>query len=88
MLLYYICKERDLIFVVNATQAIPVEVSQMSGITIIRSGNAQNIVSMLKKEKIIVSARGEGLRVSVNIFNNESDIDTFISALIKLDNLE
>ena len=71
----------------NIEIASPSEISQMSGITIIRSDNAPYVVSMLKKEKIIISSRGEGIRVSVNIFNNENDIDTFISALRKIENI-
>ena len=71
----------------NVEIASPVEFYQMSGITIIRTKNATGIVSKLKRENIIVSARGEGIRVSVNIFNNENDIDTFISVLRKIENI-
>ena len=35
----------------------------------------------LKKKKIIVSARGNGIRVSPHFFNNENDIDRLVSAL-------
>lgn len=66
--------------------ASPKEEKTMSGITIIKTGNAKEIVAKLKEKKIIVSARGEGIRVSVNIFNNEEDINTLIEELKKLKN--
>jgi selenocysteine lyase/cysteine desulfurase len=34
-----------------------------------------------KKKKIIVSARGNGIRVSPHFYNNEDDIDKLVSAL-------
>jgi selenocysteine lyase/cysteine desulfurase len=43
--------------------------------------NAADIVRRLAKRKVIVSARGKGLRVSVHIFNNFDDIDRLIGAL-------
>jgi len=54
---------------------------QNSGIVIIPHSNAHEIVSKLAENNIIVSARGAGIRISVNIFNNEQDINTFISNL-------
>lgn len=59
----------------------PVNRKNMSGITIIKTANAKEMVAKLRKDNIIVSARGEGVRVSVNIFNNENDIDALIKAL-------
>jgi len=41
-------------------------------------------IKTLSKNKIIVGARGEGIRVSVNIFNNFDDIDRLLEALSKL----
>jgi selenocysteine lyase/cysteine desulfurase len=58
-----------------------------SGILIIETGNAQSLVHELWKKKIVVSARGRGLRISVNIFNNEDDIDKLVSALNSLRSL-
>ena len=52
-----------------------------SGITVIRMDNAKEIVAKLHEKKIIVSARGEGIRVSVHIFNNFEDIDKMVAAL-------
>jgi selenocysteine lyase/cysteine desulfurase len=54
-----------------------------SGISIIETGDAKTIVNSLAAKKIYVSARGKGIRVSVNIFNNFQDIDTFVLALNK-----
>lgn len=50
-----------------------------SGILIIKTGNAKKIKELLEEKNIIVSVRGEGIRVSVSFFNNEKDIETFIS---------
>jgi cysteine desulfurase / selenocysteine lyase len=52
-----------------------------SGITILKVDEPKIIAGKLASKKIIVSARGEGLRVSFHIFNNRSDIDQFINAL-------
>ncbi|MFW5656977.1 MAG: aminotransferase class V-fold PLP-dependent enzyme [Bacteroidota bacterium] len=47
-----------------------------SGITIVKHNNPKPVVKNLAEKNILVSARGEGLRISVNVFNNEQDIDT------------
>jgi len=52
-----------------------------SGIVMMKTAQAQRIVRELHRKNIIVSARGEGLRISVNIYNNEQDIVKLISAL-------
>ena len=62
----------------------PLERKYRSGITIVKMENATKIVEKLKKKGIMVSARGEGLRVSVHFYNNEKDIDTFIEELKKI----
>jgi len=61
--------------------ASPRKREQRSGITIIEMRNAPDVVKRLAEKKIIVSARGKGLRVSVHIFNNFDDIDRLIGAL-------
>jgi selenocysteine lyase/cysteine desulfurase len=43
--------------------------------------NAPEVVKRLAERKIIVSARGKGLRVSVHIFNNFDDIDRLMAGL-------
>jgi cysteine desulfurase / selenocysteine lyase len=52
-----------------------------SGILIAKIANPKFVVGELSKKNIIVSARGEGVRVSTSIFNNEEDIEILISAL-------
>jgi selenocysteine lyase/cysteine desulfurase len=52
-----------------------------SGILIAKIQNPKLVVDELFKKNIIVSARGEGMRVSASIFNNEEDIDIFIKEL-------
>lgn len=52
-----------------------------SGILIAKIPDAKLVVGELLKKNIIVSARGEGMRVSASIFNNEKDIQTFIDEL-------
>ena len=59
-----------------------------SGILIAKIPNAKTVVSELLKKNIIVSARGEGIRVSASIFNNETDIQTFIDELKIILNFE
>jgi len=52
-----------------------------SGIVMIRTSNAKTLVDELSRKNIMVSARGEGIRISVSIYNNEDDIMRLISAL-------
>jgi selenocysteine lyase/cysteine desulfurase len=61
--------------------ASPFKREQRSGITIVEMRDAPDVVRQLAKRKIIVSARGKGLRISVHIFNNFDDIDRLIAAL-------
>jgi cysteine desulfurase / selenocysteine lyase len=42
------------------------------------------VIELEKKKKIIVSARGNGIRVSPHFYNNEDDIDKLVSALKRL----
>lgn len=55
-----------------------------SGILIAKIPNPKNVVDELFKKNIIVSARGEGMRISASIFNNEADVDTFSVELGKI----
>jgi len=52
-----------------------------SGILIAKIPNPKIVVDELLKKNIIVSARGEGLRVSASIFNNEEDVAAFTQHL-------
>lgn len=55
-----------------------------SGILIAKIPKAKYIVDELFKKNIIVSARGEGVRISTSIFNNEEDIEVLIRELSRL----
>jgi cysteine desulfurase / selenocysteine lyase len=52
-----------------------------SGILIAKIPNPKLVVEELFKKNIFVSARGEGMRVSASIFNNENDIEVFTKEL-------
>ena len=52
-----------------------------SGILIAKITNPKDVVKKLAAKKIIVSARGEGVRISNSIFNCEDDIENLIEAL-------
>ena len=52
-----------------------------SGILIAKIADPKVVVQKLAEKNIIVSARGEGVRISNSIFNNEEDIEVFIKAL-------
>ena len=43
--------------------------------------NVDEIVRKLEKRRIIVSARGGGIRVSPHLYNNEEDIDRLAQEL-------
>jgi len=59
----------------------PIKQEYRSGITIVKINKPKKVVENLRKKKIIISARGEGIRICVHIYNNEKDIDKLISAL-------
>jgi len=52
-----------------------------SGILIAKIPNQKEVVGKLSERNIIVSARGEGVRISNSIFNNEEDFEKLILAL-------
>jgi cysteine desulfurase / selenocysteine lyase len=52
-----------------------------SGIIVFKERNAQEIVRQLERRRIMVSARGDGIRVSPHFYNNENDIDRLVSEL-------
>lgn len=52
-----------------------------SGILIAKIPNPKDVVTKLFEKNIIVSARGEGVRISNSIFNNEEDIEVLIKEL-------
>lgn len=59
----------------------PSQGKHLSGITIVKINNPEVIVQKLKVKGIFISARGEGIRVSVSIFNNEEDIFALVREL-------
>ncbi|MFL6370032.1 MAG: aminotransferase class V-fold PLP-dependent enzyme [Nitrososphaeraceae archaeon] len=52
-----------------------------SGIIVFKMHNVDEIVRKLEKRRIIVSARGGGIRVSPHLYNNEEDIDRLAQEL-------
>ena len=66
------------------TITTPLERKYRSGITIIKVANPKPLVKKLSKKNILISARGEGIRVSVHVYNNKKDIDKFTSELGKI----
>jgi len=52
-----------------------------SAIIVFKSRSPEHLVAYLGKKRIIVSARGGGIRVSPHFYNDEGDIDYLISAL-------
>jgi cysteine desulfurase / selenocysteine lyase len=65
----------------------PLEEEKMrSGIIVFKMPDALEIVRKLQEKRIIVSARGGGIRVSPHFYNNEEDIDILIRALRALCN--
>jgi selenocysteine lyase/cysteine desulfurase len=59
----------------------PREHSARSPITMIRVPDPKATATALAERNVFVSARGEGLRVSVHYFNNEDDLEAFLEAL-------
>src|SRR5918999_4921625 len=56
-----------------------------SGIIVFKSNKRKKpidiVTELQKRERIIVSARGKGIRVSPHFYNNEEDIDRLVTAL-------
>ncbi len=59
----------------------PRERDQRSGITMVRVSDPTATATALAAKNILVSARGDGLRVSLHYYNNEDDIEMFLDAL-------
>jgi selenocysteine lyase/cysteine desulfurase len=55
-----------------------------SGILIAKIENPKFVVEELMKKNIIVSARGEGMRISASIFNNEEDVEKLVFELKRI----
>ncbi|MFZ0554382.1 MAG: hypothetical protein WAM26_03730, partial [Nitrososphaeraceae archaeon] len=52
-----------------------------SAIVVFKSRSPEHLVEYLRKRRIIVSARGGGIRVSPHFYNDEGDIDKLILAM-------
>jgi len=66
----------------NATILTPIEQeSERSGILIVKVKEPETVKLQLREKGIILSKRGDGLRISCHIFNNFEDIDLCIEAL-------
>jgi selenocysteine lyase/cysteine desulfurase len=65
--------------------AIPVlstrDEAHMSGITVVAADDPAGTVVRLRQQGILVSTRGEGIRVSLHYYNNREDVDRFVGAL-------
>ncbi|GMR22242.1 MAG: aminotransferase class V-fold PLP-dependent enzyme [Acidobacteriota bacterium] len=59
----------------------PRERDRRSGIVMVRVPDPVATAAALAEKSILVSARGEGLRVSLHYYNNEDDIERFLDAL-------
>lgn len=57
------------------------EEKSRSGIIVFKMRSADEIVRKLERNRIIVSARGGGIRVSPHFYNNEEDIDVLIQGI-------
>jgi selenocysteine lyase/cysteine desulfurase len=55
-----------------------------SGIIVFKMQSPEEIVRKLERKRIIVSARGGGIRVSPHFYNNEQDIDVLIQGIRSL----
>ena len=69
---------------IGAITITPLERTHRSGITVIRTADADAKVEKLAKKGIMVSARGEGIRVSLHFYNNRKDLDLLLAALKNL----
>lgn len=74
---------------IGGLQKLPVTIispidrkDEISAIVVFRAGEpTQRLVEELGKEKICVACRNGNVRVSINIFNNEDEIETLLSKL-------
>ncbi len=58
--------------------------AHLSGITIAAAEEPTAAVGRLREQGILVSTRGEGIRVSLHHYNNHQDVDRFVAALSAL----
>lgn len=58
--------------------------AHVSGITVAAADDPAAAVARLREQGIIVSTRGEGIRISVHYYNDHQDIDRCVAALTSL----
>jgi selenocysteine lyase/cysteine desulfurase len=63
----------------------PLEPSSRGPLVVLGAKNAEHVASALARESIVVSARGDGLRISFHYYNLSEDIDALFSALDRLE---
>jgi selenocysteine lyase/cysteine desulfurase len=61
--------------------ATPADPARRGPLVVIRSEDAAELVRRLDARGIVVSSRGDGLRVSFHAYNNEADVDAVLAAL-------
>lgn len=64
----------------------PRERVHRAAITMVAVDDNQAVAAALAERHIYVSARGAGLRVATHLYNNQADIDAFVSALADIIN--
>ncbi|AAY79454.1 aminotransferase class V-fold PLP-dependent enzyme [Sulfolobus acidocaldarius] len=55
-----------------------------AGISIIRVNNAKQVVQKLLEKHIVVSARGEGIRISTHFYNTKREVEILIEEMKKI----
>ncbi|MFQ5742380.1 MAG: hypothetical protein ACE5HV_02195 [Acidobacteriota bacterium] len=60
------------------------EPDHISGICVVAVDDPGAVVQELKRRGVIVSTRGEGIRVSCHFYNNFEEIDRFIEELASI----
>jgi hypothetical protein len=73
----------------QASRNLPLEVNEFTAnhlfsLPLPAGQDLNQVKSMLEKEQIAVSVRGTALRVSINVFNEQKDIDRLIGVLASL----
>jgi selenocysteine lyase/cysteine desulfurase len=53
----------------------------LMGLQLPSGTNGEELVSVMQSRNVYVSLRGNNIRISINVFNNETDIRELIDAL-------
>jgi selenocysteine lyase/cysteine desulfurase len=61
--------------------ATPADPARRGPLVVIRSEDSAELVRRLEARGIVVSSRGDGLRVSFHAYNDETDVDAVLAAL-------